>query len=209
MAAPAKTKVKSNIHPPGNWLRFAAVIFGALLCWGALEKLIAVNMAMSLDHWGNFLTGLLLVVTPFVMNYFLPSVLLSTGVFTIIHLFQPNFQNWMNLVLFILLTVLLLQPHPKWLRIIIQLAVTVVIGLCLWCVWEDFYQGIEHFIDTGKLTDEYLKNRILSYLPNDFSFYMAVLVLNFSIRQYALPKKRRQNPAHAQHHQGNDDLWGY
>ncbi len=205
-----KTKIKTNLHPPANWIRFIAVIFGALLCYGALQKLTAVNMALSLDHWGNFMTGLLLIVTPFVMNYFLPSVLLSTGVYTVIHLFHSNLQNWMNLVLFVLLTVLLMQPYPKWLRTVLKLAILVVTGICLACVWSDFYQGLAHFIEAGKLTDEYLKNRLMVYLPNDFSFYMAVLALAFSIRQYMLPKEKNPKTQHThRRHQNDKDLWGY
>lgn len=220
MAAPAnRANVKTNLNPPANWLRFFAVLFGALLCYGAVQKLVAVNMAYSLDHWGNFITGLLLIATPFVMNRFLPCVLFGTGLFTIVHLFQPDLQNWMNLVLFVLLTLLLFQPYRKWLRILIQLICLAVIGVCLWCVWEDFYSGLEHFIETGKLTDAYLKRRVLSYLPSDFSYYMAVTALVFSIRQYAVPRPRpqmRPQPRRSsqqseppRHHQDDEDLWGY
>ena len=206
-----KARVKTNLNPPSNWLRYGAVIFGALLCYGALTKLVEVNMALSLDHWGNFIAGLLIMATPFVMNYFLTSVLLGTGIFTIVHLFQPNLQNWMNLVIFILLTIMLVQPHRKWRRILIQLAILGVVGVCLWCVWEEFYRGLEHFIETGKLTDDCFKKRLLTYLPHDFSFYMSVIFLTLSIRQYALPRKNlpKQTVQPAVRRQDDEDLWGY
>ncbi|MBQ8514856.1 MAG: hypothetical protein IJ496_05605 [Ruminococcus sp.] len=213
--------MKSNLYPPANGLRFIAAVFGILLCYGSVQKLVDVNMAYSLDHWGNFVTALLLIATPFVMNRFLPIVLFGTGLYTIVHLFQPNLQNWMNLVLFVLLTLLLLQPYRKWLRILIQLACLAVIGVGLWCVWEDFYSGIEHFVETGKLTDAYLKRRIISYLPSDFSYYMAVTALVLSIRQYSIFRKKRRSEKRTQpgrrphqnemarHHQDDEDLWGY
>ncbi len=206
-----KAKIKTNLFPPANALRFLAVIFGVMLCYGALQKLMAVNMALSFDHWGNFIAGLLLILAPFVMNYFLPVVLFGTGVFTVIHLFQPNLQNWMNLVLFVLLTLLLMQPYCKWLRVLIQLAILSVIGICLWCVWKEFYSGLEHFIATGKLTDAYLRNRVRTYLPHDFSYYMAVIFLSLSIRQYALPnpKGKMRTVRSTPHPQSDDDLWGY
>lgn len=204
-----KAKVKTNLNPPSNWLRYGAVIFGALLCYGALSNLVEVNMALSLDYWGNFLAGLLIMAAPFVMNYFLTSVLLGTGVFTVVHLFQPNLQNWMNLVIFVLLTILLVQPHRKWIRVLIQLGILAVIGVCLWCVWQEFYRGLEHFIETGKLTDSYLKKRVMTYLPHDFSFYMAVMFLTLSIRQYALHRRRRPVQQTAPKRSDDEDLWGY
>ena len=168
---------------------------------------------MSLDNWGTFIAGLLIAAAPFLMNRFLSSVLLGTGVFTIVNLLQPDLQNWMNLVLFIALTVLLFQPYRLWLRVVIQVVCIGIIGFCLWCVWNEFYDGLRHFIDTGKLTDVYLNNRIKTYLPGDFSYYIAVIFMVLSIRQYALPKSQQLRSIKMQQSGGrsssDDDLWGY
>ncbi len=210
-----KLNIKTNTDPAANWLRFLAIPFGVMLCWGSLKKLIEINTAMSIDNWGTFIAGLLIIAATFVMNRFLSAMLLGTGVFTVVNLFHPDLQNWMNLVLFILLTVLLFQPYRIWIRVIIQVMCLGVIGFCLWCVWNEFYDGLRHFIDTGKLTDAYLNNRIKTYLPGDFSYYMAVTFLVLSIRQYAVPKSKqlrtiKETPAESLNHSSSDnDLWGY
>lgn len=206
-------KVKTNTEPASNWLRFIAVIFGAMMCWGAVKKLIEINMAMSLDNWGMLIAGILITAAPFLMNRFLSVTLLGTGVFTVVNLLQPDLQNWMNLVLFVFMTVLLFQPYRLWLRVIIQVICIGIAAFCLWCVWNEFYDGLRHFIDTGKLTDVYLKNRIKSFLPGDFSYYMAVIFMVLSIRQYALPKTQQLRSIKPQQPGGrtssDDDLWGY
>lgn len=206
-------KVKTNTDPAANWLRFIAVPFGLLMCWGAMKKLIEINMAMSLDNWGTLIAGILITAAPFLMNRFLSVTLLGTGVFTVVNLLQPDLQNWMNLVLFVFMTVLLFQPYRIWLRVIIQVICIGIAVFCLWCVWNEFYDGLRHFIDTGKLTDIYLKNRIKSFLPGDLSYYMAVIFMVLSIRQYSLPKSQRLRSIRPQQNGGynssDDDLWGY
>jgi uncharacterized membrane protein len=176
-------KEKSNRTSIANALRFGAIAFGGLLCYGALQKLLEVNLALSIEHWGDFLTGLLLIVTPFVMQYFPSSVLLTAGIYSVVHLLHPNTQHWLNLVLFLLFTVLLLYPQHKGVRIVTKLLVVGVIAVCFWYIWQDFYRGIAHFVETGKATNDMIRNRIITYLPQDFSFYMAVLCLSLSIRK--------------------------
>ncbi len=218
-----RTRLKTHLDPATNILRFLAVPFGALMVYGATLKLVEVNMAMSFDFWGVFIAGILVTAAPFLMNKFLSAALLGAGIFTVASLLQPNFQSWMNLVFFVLLTVLYFQPYKIWLRIIFQLLCLTVIGVCLWCVWKEFYKGLEHFIETGKLTDVYLKNRIKTFLPGDFSFYMAMVWLVVSLRQYALPKSQQlrnivrengnvknKNTQNSRKHSSSDeDLWGY
>ncbi len=216
-----RTRLKTHLDPATNALRFLAVPFGALMIYGATLKLMEVNMAMSFDFWGVFIAGILVTFAPFLMNKFLSAALLGAGIFTVASLLQPSFQSWMNLVFFILLTILYFQPYKIWLRIIFQLLCMAAIGVCLWCVWQEFYKGLEHFIETGKLTDVYLKNRIKTFLPGDFSFYMAMVWLVVSIRQYALPKSQQlRNIVHEngtdtnnrnsrKHSSSDEDLWGY
>lgn len=221
MDANKQTKLKTHLDPATNALRFLAVPFGVLMIYGATLKLMEVNMAMSFDFWGIFIAGILITVAPFIMNKFLSAALLGAGIFTVASLLQPSFQSWMNLALFILLTILYFQPYKIWLRIIFQLLCLAAIGVCLWCVWKEFYKGLEHFIETGKLTDVYLKNRIKTFLPGDFSFYMAMVWLVVSLRQYALPKSQQlRNIVHEKyadtnnrnsrkHSSSDEDLWGY
>ncbi len=224
-----KTRLKTHLDPAANWLRFLAVPFGVLMTYGATTALIKVNMALSFDMWGVFIAGLLVTLAPFIMNKFIPSALLGAGVYTVAHLLQPDFQSWMNLVFFILLTILLFQPYRKWLRAIFKLLCLGAIGVCLWCVWQEFYSGLEHFIATDKLTDAYLNNRIKTFLPGDFSFYMAMIFIVLSVRQYALSKadqlrkidgdkgrgksksnKRIRRKDRKNRDGSNDDeLWGY
>lgn len=183
-----KIKEKTSVHPASYIIRFLAVPFGLLLCYGAFQKVSMTNMAFSIDHWGMLITGILLVITPFIMNRFLSMVLISTGVFTVVNLLSPDFQSWMNLVLFIAITLLLFKPYPIWLRVIMQLICIGIIGVCLWCVYQDFYSGIEHFVTTGKLNNEFLANRIKIYIPGDFSYYAAVVFIIISIRQHTPAK---------------------
>ena len=112
-------RARTSTYPPSNWIRFFAVVFGSLLTYGATIKLIEVNTALSIDHWANFLTGILIALSPFIMNKFLPIVLMGTGIFTVANLLQPDIQSWVNLGIFILLTVLLLQPYRIWFRLLI------------------------------------------------------------------------------------------
>lgn len=185
-----KIKEKTNLKPASYIIRFLAVPFGLLLCYGAFQKVSMTNMAFSIDHWGTLITGILLVITPFIMNRFLSIILISTGVFTIVNLLNPDFQSWMNLILFIATTLLLFRPYPICLRIIIQILCLGIIGVCLWCVYQDFYKGIEHFVVTGKLTDEFLANRIKIYIPGDFSYYMSIVFIIISIRQHTPIKSK-------------------
>ncbi len=204
-------RARTSTYPPSNWIRFFAVVFGSLLTYGATIKLIEVNTALSIDHWANFLTGILIALSPFIMNKFLPIVLMGTGIFTVANLLQPDIQSWINLGIFILLTVLLLQPYRIWFRLLIQLLLLSAIGFCLWCVWQEFYKGLDHFIETGKLTEVYLRNRIKTYLPGDFSYYMAVSAFTLSIRQYIDANEARTTKRkRAENYTENDrDLWGY
>ena len=63
-----KLNIKTNTDPAANWLRFLAIPFGVMLCWGSLKKLIEINTAMSIDNWGTFIAGLLIIAATFVMN---------------------------------------------------------------------------------------------------------------------------------------------
>lgn len=173
---------KTDIYRPANFLRFLAVPFSILLCWGAIDSLLMKNMSLSFEHWGMLAAGVLLTVTPFVMNKFLTITLFGPGIFTVVMLLSPDTQSWLNLVLFVALTLLLFKPYSLPVRISIQtLCILIILG-CLYYVYQDFYKGIEHFIATGKLTNTFLTNRIKTYLPGDFSFYMAVIFIVLSIR---------------------------
>lgn len=185
-----KISKKSNLYPTANFIRFLTVPFGILLCYGAVLKLQMTNMAMSIDHWGTLITGILLTVSPFLINRFSAVFLLGSGVFTVVNLLQPNTQSWLNLILFAALTILLFKPYPIFVRIIIQLFCIGLMAGCLWYVYQDFYKGIEHFVVTGKLTDAFLSNRIKTYLPGDFSYYMAILFTVLSVRQYVPLKSK-------------------
>lgn len=209
----SKSKIKENksLFPASNFIRFLAVPFGLLLCYGACQKLSMTNMSFSIDNWGMLISGILLAAAPFLMNRFLSIILLGMGVFTVVNLLTPNAQSWINLILFISVTLLLFKPYKIWLRILIQLAIIGLIVICLWYVYQDFYKGIEHFVVTGKLTDEYLSNRIRNYLPGDFSYYMAVLFINISIRQHIPIKRKNRNTDNIikNDNYNDNDLWGY
>lgn len=78
-------------------------------------------------------------------------------------------------------------------------------------MWQEFYKGLDHFIETGKLTEVYLRNRIKTFLPGDFSYYMAVTAFTLSIRQYVDANEARTTKRkRAENYTKNDrDLWGY
>lgn len=209
-----KISKKTNLYPAANFIRFFALPFTLLLCYGAYDKLATTNMSLSIDHWGTIITGILLTLSPFLMNRFMPVFLLGTGTFTVVNLLQPDTKSWLNLVLFIALTLLLFKPYKIYIRIIIQLFCIAVICGCLWYVYQEFYKGIEHFVVTGKLTDSFLSNRIKTYLPGDFSYYAAVTFFVLSIRQY-IPLKQKNAPDidnhdnNRGHSGGRNDLWGF
>lgn len=203
---------KTNLYPTANFLRFFALPFALMLCYGAINKLIMTNTSLSFDHWGTLIAGVLLTLSPFLMNRFSSVFLLGTGVFTVVNLLQPSIQSWFNLLLFVVLTVLVFKPYKLFVRIIIQVLCIAIIGVCLWFLYQEFYKGIEHFVETGKINDTFLANRIKTYLPGDFSYYMAVTFIVISIRQY-IPKKKNNHQMNDDDIQqisgGNSDLWGF
>lgn len=208
----SKLKRKTNLNPASYFFRFLAVPFGLLMCYGAFQKLSTVNMSLSIDHWGTLVTGIILTAAPFIMNRFLSIILIGMGTFTVVNLFHPDTQSWLNLVLFIAVTLLLFKPYKIWLRIIIQLMCLGIIASCLYYVYQEFYKGIEHFVVTGKLTDSFLSNRIKTYLPGDFSYYMCIVFIVISIRQYIPMKKQpivQNNYNSSKADESNTDLWGY
>ena len=207
-----KLKRKTNLNPASYLLRFLAIPFGLLMCYGAFQKLSTVNMSLSIDHWGNLITGIILTIAPFIMNRFLSIILIGMSTFTVVNLFQPDTQSWLNLVLFIAVTLLLFKPYKIWIRILFQLLCLGIIAACLYYVYQDFYKGIEHFIVTGKLTDDFLSNRIKTYLPGDFSDYMCITFIVISIRQYIPMKKQpiiQDDNKFSKSNESNKDLWGY
>lgn len=208
-----KLKKKTSVYPASYFFRFLAVPFALLMCCGAIQKLSMVNMSLSIDHWGALITGIILVAAPFIMNRFLSIILIGMGVFTVVNLFQPDTQSWLNLVLFLAVTLLLFKPYKIWIRILIQFLCLGIIASCLYYVYQDFYKGIEHFVVTGKLTDSFLSNRIKTYLPGDFSYYMCIVFIVISIRQHTPVKKQPtiQNNSNSVRSDkpDKDDLWGY
>ena len=206
------TPSKNPLQPVSCWIKYLSLPFSLLMCYGAFSEIIKVNNSISIDYWGTLVAGLLLVISPFLMNRFSSVILLGTGIFAVVNLLKPDLQSWLNLALFAALTILLMKPYRLWFRILLQLAALVIIGLCLWCVYKDFYKGIEHFVQTGKLTEAYLNNRIKTYLPGDFSYYSAVIFIVLSVRFYLPSVSKRQNSEnhnHTRHNDSDNDLWGY
>lgn len=197
-----KSNKKTNLYPASNFIRFLAVPFGVLLCYGAIDKLITTNMSLSIDNWGTLISGILLTITPFLINRFMAVFLLGSGFFTVVNLMQPDTQSWLNLVLFVALTLLVFKPYKIYMRIIIQLFCIAVICGCLWYVYQEFYKGIEHFVVTGKLTESFLSNRIKTYIPGDFSYYSAVTFIVLSVRQY-IPFNQKNIPSNNQYQNNN------
>lgn len=203
---------KNPLQPVSCWIKYLSLPFSLLMCYGAFSEIIKVNNSISIDYWGTLIAGLLLVVSPFLMNRFSSVILLGTGIFAVVNLLKPDLQSWLNLALFAALTILLMKPYRLWFRILLQLASLVIIGLCLWYVYKDFYKGIEHFVQTGKLTETYLNNRIKTYLPGDFSYYSAVIFIVLSVRFYipvALKRQTSENHNHIRKNNSDNDLWGY
>lgn len=206
------THSKNPMQPLSCWVKYLSLPFSLLMCYGAFSEIMKVNNTISIDYWGTLIAGLLLIISPFLMNRFSSIVLLGTGVFAVVNLLNPDFQSWLNLAFFAVLTVLFMKPHRLWFRIILQLAALGIIGVCLWYLYKDFYKGIEHFVQTGKLTEAYLNNRIKTYLPGDFSYYSAVIFIVLSVRCYlpaGLKRQTGENHNHIRNNDSDNDLWGY
>lgn len=206
------THSKNPMQPLSCWVKYLSLPFSLLMCYGAFSEIMKVNNTISIDYWGTLIAGLLLIISPFLMNRFSSIVLLGTGVFAVVNLLNPDFQSWLNLAFFAVLTVLFMKPHRLWFRIILQLAALGIIGVCLWYLYKDFYKGIEHFVQTGKLTEAYLNNRIKTYLPGDFSYYSAVIFIVLSVRCYlpaGLKRQTSENHNHIRNNDSDNDLWGY
>lgn len=206
------THSKNPLQPLSCWVKYLSLPFSLLMCYGAFSEIMKVNNTISIDYWGTLIAGLLLIISPFLMNRFSSIVLLGTGVFAVVNLLNPDFQSWLNLAFFAVLTVLFMKPHRLWFRIILQLAALGIIGVCLWYLYKDFYKGIEHFVQTGKLTEAYLNNRIKTYLPGDFSYYSAVIFIVLSVRCYlpaGLKRQTGENHNHIRNNDSDNDLWGY
>lgn len=206
------THSKNPMQPLSCWVKYLSLPFSLLMCYGAFNEIMKVNNTISIDYWGTLIAGLLLIISPFLMNRFSSIVLLGTGVFAVVNLLNPDFQSWLNLAFFAVLTVLFMKPHRLWFRIILQLAALGIIGVCLWYLYKDFYKGIEHFVQTGKLTEAYLNNRIKTYLPGDFSYYSAVIFIVLSVRCYlpaGLKRQTGENHNHIRNNDSDNDLWGY
>ena len=206
------THSKNPMQPLSCWVKYLSLPFSLLMCYGAFSEIMKVNNTISIDYWGTLIAGLLLIISPFLMNRFSSIVLLGTGVFAVVNLLNPDFQSWLNLAFFAVLTILFMKPHRLWFRIILQLVALGIIGVCLWYLYKDFYKGIEHFVQTGKLTEAYLNNRIKTYLPGDFSYYSAVIFIVLSVRCYlpaGLKRQTGENHNHIRNNDSDNDLWGY
>lgn len=175
--------------PPRSRLPAAAGVCASLLCLNTIYTLISMpNYAQYWDYWATLAASLLLAGTCFVLvRRRTELILFPTGILALIACFAPNLVHWMEIALFFLLLLLLLLRLPPIMVYVFRIAGTCFAGIGILGVLVPMFQRIGRLAETGRATADFIVPYVIRSLGGDVLCLLAMLLLIFAMRPYALP----------------------
>lgn len=175
--------------PPHSRLPQAAGICAVLLCLNTVYTLISMpHYVQYWDYWATFAASLFLAGTCFVLiRRRTELILFPTGMLALIACFAPNLVHWMEIAVFFLLLLLLLLRLPPFMVYVFRIAGVLITGIGILGVLVPAFQRISRLVEAGRATADFIVPYVIRSFGGDVLCLLAMLLLIFAMRPYALP----------------------